>query len=166
MKFARILKINDSRDEAQRILTLTYNNIKKRKDGTWIGTPISVERSINDVIPIDNALNESMLNPSILENEGNNPNNENYDETDETAIDKGDEIANNNEDENVDIKTNGNNEKEDSTDEHSKGNETTQEIRNDNKQVRKSERIRKQRYEIHPDDIGNNDDEKDKNYKR
>ena len=166
MKFARILKINDSRDEAQRILTLTYNNIKKRKDGTWIGTPISVERSINDVIPIDNALNESMLNPSILENEGNNPNNENYDETDETAIDKGDEIANNNEDEIVDIKTNGNNGKEDSTDEHSKGNKTTQEIRNDNKQVRKSERIRKQRYEIHPDDIGNNDDEKDKSYKQ
>ena len=131
-----------------------------------LGTPISVERSINDVIPIDNALNESMLNPSILENEENTPNDENYDETDEIAIDKGDEIANNNEDEIVDIKTNGNNEKEDSTDEHSKGNETTQEIRNDNKQVRKSERIRKQRYEIHPDDIGNNDDEKDKTYKR
>ena len=81
-------------------------------------------------------------------------------------IDKGNEIANNNEDENVDTKTNKNNEKEDSTDENSKGNETTQETRNDNKQVRKSERIRKQRYEIHPDDIGNNDDEKDKNYKR
>ena len=44
--------------------------------------------------------------------------------------------------------------------------ETTQEVRNDNKQTRKSERIRKQRDEIHPGDIGDNDDEKDKNYKR
>ena len=32
--------------------------------------------------------------------------------------------------------------------------------------VRRSERVRKQRYNIHPDDIGNNDDEKDENYKR
>ena len=94
MKFARILKINDSRDEAQRILTLTYTNIKKRKDGTWIGTPIKVERSINDVIPIDNALNESMLNPSILVNEENTSTVEieNNDENDEIAIDKGDEL--------------------------------------------------------------------------
>ena len=38
--------------------------------------------------------------------------------------------------------------------------------KNGNKHIRKSERIRKQRYEIHPDDIGNNDDEKDKSYKR
>merc|ERR1711872_349490 len=67
MKFARVLKINESKDNAQRILTLTYNNIKKRKDGNWIGIPMIVERSINDVIPIDNAVNESMLNPSILE---------------------------------------------------------------------------------------------------
>ena len=31
--------------------------------------------------------------------------------------------------------------------------------------VRRSERVRKQRYNIHPDDIGNNDDEDDENYK-
>ena len=30
------------------------------------------------------------------------------------------------------------------------------------KPVRRSERVRKQRYNIHPDDIGNNDDEKHK----
>merc|ERR1711893_122722 len=100
-------------DEAQRILTLTNNNIKKRKEGNWIGTPISVERSINDIIPIDNALNESMLNPSILEKEEIIANDGNYDETDENAIENGNEIVNNNEDENVDEKTN--NEKEDST---------------------------------------------------
>merc|ERR1711873_353629 len=66
MKFARVLQINESKDDAQRILTLEYNNIRKNKDGNWIGTPKIVERSINDVIPIDKAVNESMLNPSIL----------------------------------------------------------------------------------------------------
>merc|ERR1712198_491708 len=66
MKFARVLQINESKDNAQRILTLEYNNIKKKKDGSWIGIPKIVERSINDVIPIDNAVNDSMLNPSIL----------------------------------------------------------------------------------------------------
>ena len=176
MKFARILKINDSRDEAQRILTLTYTNIKKRKDGTWIGTPITVERSINDVIPVDNALNESMLNPGILVNEENTSNSE----TDNNANnDENDEIADN--DENNELT--GNNDGGDNNDENDKnnvtnsnigentdGNEkeisTIQEIKDGNKHIRKSERIRKQRYEIHPDDIGNNDDEKDKNYKQ
>ena len=66
MRFARVLQINESKDNAQRILTLEYNNIKKKKDGSWIGIPKIVERSINDVIPIDNAVNDSMLNPSIL----------------------------------------------------------------------------------------------------
>ena len=67
MRFARVLQINESKDNAQRILTLEYNNVKKKKDGSWIGIPKIVERSINDVIPIDNAVNDSMLNPSILE---------------------------------------------------------------------------------------------------
>ena len=66
MRFARVLQINESRDNAQRILTLEYNNVKKKKDGSWIGIPKRVEKSINDVIPIDNAVNDSMLNPSIL----------------------------------------------------------------------------------------------------
>merc|ERR1711978_223718 len=66
IRFARVLQINESKDNAQRILTLEYNNVKKKKDGNWIGIPKIVERSINDVIPIDNAVNDSMLNPSIL----------------------------------------------------------------------------------------------------
>ena len=35
------------------------------KDGEWIGTPIQVERSINDLVLVDNALSDSMLNPRI-----------------------------------------------------------------------------------------------------
>ena len=34
-----------------------------------------------------------------------------------------------------------------------------------NKHTRRSERIRKQRVEVHPDDIGDNDGGNDKNYK-
>merc|ERR1712131_181855 len=67
MKFARVLKINESKDNAQRILTLEYNNIRKNKEGMWIGTPVIVERSINDVIPIDKAMNESAMNLSRIE---------------------------------------------------------------------------------------------------
>ena len=60
------MEIHDSRDETQRVVTLTYNNVKQNKDGKWTGTPITVDRSINDIIPVDDALNESMLNPSLL----------------------------------------------------------------------------------------------------
>ena len=42
-------------------MTLTYNNVRVNKDGEWIGTPIQVERSINDLVLVDNALNDSML---------------------------------------------------------------------------------------------------------
>ena len=66
LKLARIVKIHESRDETQRVVTLTYSNVKQNKDGKWTGTPITVDRSINDIIPVDDALNESMLNPSIL----------------------------------------------------------------------------------------------------
>ena len=34
-----------------------------------------------------------------------------------------------------------------------------------NTHVRRSERVRKQRYNINPDDIGNNDDKDDQDYK-
>ena len=115
-----------------------------------------------------------MLNSGILVN-GENTSNceiENNAESDEIAIgEDNDEIINDDEDINkvekdeiVDTTINGNN--EENKDENEKEIVTMQEIRDDNKHIRKSERIRKQRYEIHPDDIGNNDDEKDKSYKR
>ena len=64
LKLARIVKIHDSRDETQRVVTLTYNNVRKNKDGKWIGTRMTVDRSVNDIIPVDTALNDSMLNCS------------------------------------------------------------------------------------------------------
>ena len=185
MKLARIVKINDSRDETQRILTLTYNNIKQRKDGTWIGTPMTVERSINDIIPVDKALNESMLNPSILANKMNNYSSKSdsvasndetngvasNDETDGVAsIDETNSINEVEvEDKNMrceNITINDEKGRKKDTDVNDSGISTIQKVEDGDKNVRRSERIRKQRYEIHPDDIGNNDDEKDENYKR
>ena len=43
------------------------------KDGEWVGTPVQVDRCINDLILVDNALNESMLNPKLLEKADNSP---------------------------------------------------------------------------------------------
>ena len=39
------------------------------KKGDWIGTPVTVERSVNDLILVDDALNESMLNPELQKSE-------------------------------------------------------------------------------------------------
>ena len=179
MRFARVLKINESKDNAQRILTLTYNNIKKRKDGNWTGIPTTVERSINDVIPIDNAFNESMLNPSILEKEIATD----TDETDENVSTKDDEKTNENDETMLDdisgdekpignmlsneegTKVNNENKNIDEEKKDDKKKEITRKGEDSNKQTRRSERIRKQRVEVHPDDIGDNDDENDKNYK-
>ena len=166
MKFARVLKINESKDNAQRILTLTYNNIKKRKDGSWIGIPKIVERSINDVIPIDNAVNESMLNPSILEKVVTNE----IDDSDEGVLvtengeaKVGDEADDGDE---IEMIQEGSNEITMNNDEVEVENE-----KNDNseteghKQIRRSERIKKRRVEINPDDIGEDDNENDEDYK-
>ena len=88
LKLARIVKIHDSRDDTQRVVTLTYHNVKQNKDGEWIGKPVKVDRSINDLVLVDNALNESMLNPSILKgndeiHQGKDMNNDENDENDE-----------------------------------------------------------------------------------
>ena len=65
LKFARVERIHKSRDNAQRVVTLTYNNIRMNKNGDWIGTPVTVDRSVNDLVLVDNALNDSMLSPRV-----------------------------------------------------------------------------------------------------
>ena len=157
MRFARVLQINESKDNAQRILTLEYNNIKKKKDGNWIGIPKIVERSINDVIPIDKAVNESMLNPTILEKvitDGTS-------EIDEEVIGEEDEeiqgINERNEVNDTDEITLNN---DDSGDKINDNDETVNQ-----KQVRRSGRIKKQLVNINPEDIGENDNENDEDYR-
>ena len=72
MKIARIEAIKESRDNVQRVVTLTYHNVSKNRNGKWVGTPITVDRSVKDLILVDDALNESMLNPRTQENKIDN----------------------------------------------------------------------------------------------
>ena len=157
MKLARVLQINESKDNAQRILTLEYNNIKKNKEGIWIGTPKIVERSINDVIPIEKAINESLMNLSLSKIEA--------DDTDGVIED----------DENIIDKENVKGDREEITENENLNHESKEENgsvdNNDNHEgidqipVRRSERIRKRIKDISPEDIGDNDNAKDKDYK-
>merc|ERR1711872_27543 len=160
MKFARVLQINESKDNAQRILTLEYNNIRKNKEGIWIGTPVIVERSINDVIPIDRAMNESVMNLSVSKTE--------LDDTDgvhddgniinERTVEGNTEEVTGSEDlnHNDDHESNEDNDSNDKFDNYES---------NDKIPVRRSERIKKRLKDINPEDIGENDDAKDKDYK-
>ena len=64
LKIARIDEIKESRDNVQRVVILTYHNVSKNKNGKWIGTPMTVERSVKD-----DALDVSMLSPKLKEDE-------------------------------------------------------------------------------------------------
>ena len=88
----------------------------------------------------------------------------NDEKVDENALDDRNEGINGNEDENIDEE--GNDDEKKDTDEQYIEKEVTRKVEGGNKQARRSERIKNQRVEIHPDGIGDNDDEKDKNYKQ
>ena len=158
MKFARVLQINESKDNAQRILTLEYYNIKKNKEGIWIGTPKVVERSINDVIPIDKAINESLMNLNLSKTE--------EDDTDEVHEVDGNIINEETKEENTEEITG--NENLNHNDIHESKEDDDSNDKNDNHEsidqipVRRSERIRKRLKDISPEDIGDNDNAKDK----
>ena len=82
LKFARVKSIQKSRDNAQRVVTLTYNNIKLNKNGDWIGTPVTVDRSVNDLVLVDNALSDSMLGPRVKKDESQEIKDDNNDDGD------------------------------------------------------------------------------------
>ena len=146
-------------------MTLTYNNVRVNKDGEWIGTPIRVERSVNDLVLVDNALSDSMLSsrtPNTKKSEkeeqikGKVPNNDvtveasedvltnNGKYPEQTAIDHIDDGTNNiNDDENTDANERANKENK----------------------VRRSSSKRIQRMAIESDEIGDCDNENDPDYK-
>ena len=70
-RLARVDEIKKSRDDTQRVVVVTYQNVNINKRGEWVGYPVTVERCVSDAILVDDALNESMFNPSskIQENE-------------------------------------------------------------------------------------------------
>ena len=57
LTLARVNEIKKSRDGMQRVAVVTYQNVSIDKKGNWIGTPITVERCVSDVVLVDNALN-------------------------------------------------------------------------------------------------------------
>ena len=161
LKLARIEKIHESRDNAQRVVTLTYNNVRMNKDGEWIGTPVQVERCVNDLILVDNALNDSMLNPRLLKDTGNNKEKLDDNERNDSTI-HDDRIQD-------DLRISDDGTVEDTTTNmkelaETKNDKTNGEA-NDNTGVRRSSRSHKQRVEINVEDIGDCDDENDPDFK-
>ena len=131
------------------------------KDGEWIGTPIQVERCVNDLILVDNALNDSMLNPRLLKNTGDNKEKHDENEPNNSTV-HADRIQD-------ELRRNYNDTVEDTT---AKMNELV-EASSDNTDgeadgstnVRRSSRPRKQRVEIDVEDIGECDDKDDLDFK-
>ena len=107
---------------------------------------MTVDRSINDIIPVDAALNESMLNCSKQIDNTETGNDENDTEGDETD----------------------NDETKDDGEEMTGKEEAKIEDKNCNMeekiQIRRSERVRKQRYKLNSDDIGDDDNKSDEDY--
>ena len=129
---------------------------------------MTVERSVNDLILVDDALNESMLNPRIQESEVKENVNDQTSKTEEVIAEDNPEVA-------LEENKKGNVQQDDTeitieaksrnTD---KDNYETVELKDDTKQdvdVRRSQRERKQRFNIHPDEMGDCDDENDEDYK-
>ena len=154
LKLARIEKVHDSRDNTQRVVTLTYHNVRLNKDGDWVGTPVQVDRCINDLILVDNALNESMLNPKLLEKADNSPKDRKHEE----KKDENEEIDGKGDDDTT------MNEITEPIEMRNDENDTVDEAKNDHN-VRRSSRQHKQRIEINPDEIGDCDDKNDPDYK-
>ena len=149
------------------------------KNGDWIGTPVTVDRSVNDLVLVDNALSDSMLGPRVTKKkdesherekvtnddnvpevtEPDNSSKDDDDSTNTTESNDDNKEAEVEEDPAPGIVTNRNDDVKKATvrDDDSK-NETGTEIR-------RSARKRVQRITIEADDIGDCDTENDPDYK-
>ena len=165
LKFARVKSIHKSRDNAQRVVTLTYNNIKMNKNGDWIGTPVTVDRSVNDLVLVDNALSDSMLGPRVKRDESQETKDVNDDgngNDDDVLGTEDDSINDNNENAEEDTESEIiNNNENDVQNESVKDNDGKNEP---SKGVRRSARNKVQRMTIEADDIGDCDTENDPDY--
>ena len=126
----------------------------------WVGTPVIVERSINDVIPIDKAMNESVMNLNVSKTE--------LDDTD-GVHDDGNIINERTVEGNTEEVTGSEDLNYNDNHESNEDNDSTDKIDNyesiDKIPVRRSERIRKRIVDLNPEDIGDNDNANDKDYK-
>ena len=149
------------------------------KNGDQIGTPITVDRSVNDLVLVDNALNDSMLGPKAMitkknelhqkekasNDDGINENNTADDDTMTTTT----APVNSNEltEANDDMTTSETEEPETKEDPEpvTVVNENDDTKEEPNTKARRSVRKRVQRMVIETDDIGDCDNENDPDYK-
>ena len=150
------------------------------KNGDWVGTPVTVDRSVNDLVLVDNALSDSMLGPKMITKKND------LHEKEKTADD--DEISKNSitDDDKISATTapvNSDNANVDSNDANENSNDIKEaEIEEDLESAtiiveddgigkesgtgaRKSARKRVQRMVIEADDIGDCDNENDPDYR-
>ena len=180
LKFARVEKIHGSRDNAQRVVTLTYNNIRMNKNGDWVGTPVTVDRSVNDLVLVDNALSDSMLGSRMTTKKDELHEKEkvtNDDEISENNIANDDKVLETTEPANSDDKNDDSNNANENNDDIKEAemegdSEPTIAIVGDDNiekesgtEVRKSTRKRVQRMVIEADDIGDCDTRNDPDYR-
>ena len=167
LKLVRIEKIKKSRDDAQRVVVVTYNNISLNKKGEWIGTPVTVERSVNDLVLVDDALDESMLNPE-LQNMDIRTN------IDDPASGNNEVTASENqESQRISVDNEKTENRDDQLKEEILMDDPEHDITIEKKEIeneptieiRRLNRKRNQRIDIQPDQIGDCDDAKDVDYK-
>ena len=44
---------------------MTYYNVGLNNKGEWIGKPVTVDRCVSDLVLVDDALDEAMLDPNL-----------------------------------------------------------------------------------------------------
>ena len=181
LKFARIDKIHKSRDNAQRVVTLTYNNVRMNKNGDWIGTPVTVDRSVNDLVLVDNALNDSMLGPKAMitkknelhqkekapndDDDGINESNTSDDDTVTTTITPVNDSKSTEANENMTTSDTEEPETKEDPEPVTVVNENDDTKEETDAKARRSSRKRVQQMVIETDDIGDCDNENDPDYR-
>ena len=162
LKLERIEEIKESRDDAQRVVVVTYHNVGINIKGEWIGTPVTVERSVNDLVLVDDALDESMLNPELQNREIRENIDNQVSGTDEVISSENQVSVISTEKQEMQRIVTNNEKTEDENDIVIENNETKDEPRIE---VRRSHKKRNQRINVQPDEIGDCDDENDEDYK-
>ena len=178
LKFARVERIHESRDNAQRVVTLTYNNIRMNKNGDWIGTPVTVDRSVNDLVLVDNALNDSMLGSRLAAKKDESCEKKKIANDDEISKDNimnddkaleitNPETSNTDNDDSINTieKDDDNKEAEEDPEPRTVIDENDDGENRSGTEVRKSTRKRVQRMIIEADDIGDCDTKNDPDYR-
>ena len=148
------------------------------KNGDWVGTPVTVDRSVNDLVLVDNALNDSMLGSRLATKKEELHEKEkvaNDDEISENNITNDDKAleATNPETSNINSNNSINTvEKDDDNEEAEEGpepgiviDENDDSEKESGTEVRKSTRKRVQRMIIEADDIGDCDTKDDPDYR-